>query len=78
MFNFEKQGRKIARIKGGNKNGDYIYLSEASDIDKLKDGFEEIIMDKDSTLQPLPKKCTCQLLLEVVNHFTQANGLRNT
>lgn len=56
MFNFEKQGRKIARIKGGNKNGDYIYLSEASDIDKLKDGFEEIIMDKDSTLQPLPNK----------------------
>ena len=56
MFNFEKYGRKIARILGGKKDKEYIYLSEASDIDKLKNGFDEIIMDKDAVLQPLPNK----------------------
>ena len=54
MFNFEKVGRKIARIRGGKKDKEYIYLSEPSDT--VKNGYNEIKLDDGAILQPLPNK----------------------
>jgi len=47
-FNLNKKGRKIAKINGGSRNGEFVYLSEDTN------GFDEIKMDEKSTLQPLP------------------------
>lgn len=54
MFNFEKVGRKIARIRGGKKDKEYIYLSEPGEI--VKNGYTEIKLDDGASLQPLPNK----------------------
>lgn len=55
-FNFDGIGVKIARIDGGIKNGDYIYLHEPSDKDKVKKSYSEIKLDKDGILIPVPNK----------------------
>jgi hypothetical protein len=55
-FNFEKIGVPIAKIEGGLKNKEILYLSEPSDKDKVKNGFNEIKLDKDAKFQPLPRK----------------------
>jgi hypothetical protein len=53
-FNFEKIGVKIARIEGGIKHDDFIYLHEPSD--KVKKAYSEIKLDKDAKLIPVPNK----------------------
>jgi len=55
-FTFEKtkSARKIARVKGGKKHGEFIYLTEPSET--VKNGYTEIKMDDDAILQPLPNK----------------------
>ena len=53
-FNFDKIGRKIARIKGGKRDGEYIYLSEPSDT--VKNGFTDIKLDEGAKMIPLPNK----------------------
>jgi hypothetical protein len=53
-FNFEKIGVKIARIEGGIKHDDFIYLHEPSD--KVKKSYSEIKLDKDAKLIPVPNK----------------------
>jgi len=55
-FNFENIGVKIAKIDGGLKNGEFIYLHEPSDMDKVKRPLSEIILDKKGKLIPLPRK----------------------
>ena len=55
-FNFEKIGKKIALVKGGLKDGEYIYLHEPSDIDNVKNPLSEIKLDKKGKLIPLPRK----------------------
>jgi len=55
-FNFEGIGVKIARIEGGIKNDEYIYLHEPSDKDKVKKSYSEIKLDKNAVLIPVPNK----------------------
>ena len=58
-FTFKEIGRKIAKIKGGKKDKQFIYMVEnEDDLNKLKEGesFDEIILEKGSTIQPLPNK----------------------
>ena len=49
MFSFE-HGRKIAVIKGGARDGKYLYMRES------KMGLKEVKMDKDEKLQPVPDR----------------------
>ena len=49
MFSFE-QGRKIAVIKGGDRDGQYLYMRESSM------GLKEVVMGKDEKLQPVPDR----------------------
>lgn len=51
MFSF-KEGRKIARIKGGKHHKKYVHIS----FEKPKDGMKEIVLDDKGVLQPLPNK----------------------
>ena len=55
-FNFEEIGFPIAKIEGGIKNKELLYMSEPSDKDKLKNPLTEVILDKDAKFQPLPFK----------------------
>ena len=55
-FNFEKVGTPIAKIDGGIKNKEILYLAEPSDKDKVKKGYEEVKLDADAKFQPLPKR----------------------
>jgi len=55
-FNFEEIGFPIAKINGGIKNKELLYLSEPSDKDKIKNPLTEVILDKDAKFQPLPFK----------------------
>ena len=48
-----KEGRKIAKIKGGKQDGDYVYLTDENTTDKRAS--KEIII-KDGRLTPLPNK----------------------
>lgn len=48
-FTLKNRGRKIARIIGGSKNGEFIYMTE----DKIDGGFNEINIEE-GILQPLP------------------------
>ena len=49
MFSFE-QGRKVAVIKGGARDGQYLYMRES------KMGLKEVVMGKDEKLQPVPDR----------------------
>jgi hypothetical protein len=51
MLSF-KQGRKIARIKGGKRDGEYLYLDENQNGEG---GLNEVVI-KDGVLIPLPNK----------------------
>ena len=55
-FNFEEIGFPIAKINGGIKNKELLYMSEPSDKDKVKNPLTEVILDKDAKFQPLPFK----------------------
>ena len=49
MFSFN-EGRKIATIKGGARDGQYLYMCES------KMGLNEVKMGKDEKLQPVPDR----------------------
>jgi len=49
MFSFE-HGRKIAVIKGGDRDGKYLYMRES------KMGLNDVKMGKDEKLQPVPDR----------------------
>ena len=55
-FNFEKIGTAIAKINGGIKNKEILYLAEPSDKDKVKNSYDEVKLDIDAKFQPLPYK----------------------
>jgi hypothetical protein len=55
-FNFEKIGTPIAKIDGGIKNKDILYLAEPSDISKVKKPYTEVLLDENAKFQPLPFK----------------------
>lgn len=56
MFNFERIGTPIAKIEGGIKNHDILYLAEPSDISKVKKPYNEVLLDENAKFQPLPFK----------------------
>jgi DNA helicase HerA-like ATPase len=49
MFSFD-EGRKIAVIKGGARDGQYLYMRESAM------GLKEVKMGKDEKLQPVPDR----------------------
>ena len=51
MFSFT-EGRKIARVKGGEHDKKYIYITDNVNV---KDGVRDIQLT-DGTLQPLPNR----------------------
>lgn len=55
-FNFERIGTPIAKINGGIKNKEILYLAEPSDKDKVKKPYDEVKLDADAKFQPLPFK----------------------
>ena len=55
-FNFEEIGEPIAKIVGGIKDKEKLYLAPPSDIKNVKNPIYEIKLDKGATFQPIPKK----------------------
>jgi len=55
-FNFEKIGEPIAKIIGGIKDKEKLFLAPPSEIKQVKNPIYELKLDKGATFQPLPRK----------------------
>ena len=55
-FNFENIGDPIAKIYGGIKDKEKLYLAPPSEVKNVKNPIYEIKLDKSATFQPIPRK----------------------